>query len=534
MQAADALRRNEAVLSKAQEIAHVGSFRWDMSRDQILWSDEMLRIHGIRREDFGGSIEDVLPLIHPDDRRTIQEEIGQASNDGLNNGLDDGLEYRIIRPDGSIRTVFAQAIFLEQTRDQMMGVVQDITDRKRAEEEKRSTELELHHAQKMDAVGQLASGVAHEFNNLLVGIRGNAELLTDTSSDVLSEQSHTLLRDIERAGARAHSLANQLLSFARKKTPNVAPFDVNQVVTDNTNFVAKLIGSGTTINTVLSTSPTIVCADDNEIAQALFNLMLNARDSMPDGGTITTRTRVVTLGDRDVPKKCNAGPFVELSVSDNGCGMSPETSQRIFEPFFTTKEVGEGVGLGLAVVYSDISKHGGFVRVDSQEGIGTTISVFLPHLPNSAVEAAVEVLRPTSGSVVDGETILLCDDEDIVRSSVSALLKTAGYSVIAVENAADALAAAESHGRTISLLLTDVTMPGMNGIELGRVMNERHPDMKTLYSSGYSADHLAMDDDIEVLLKGGPNDELLRRVRNLLDGGKPFDANLHDSPIQHA
>ncbi|MEO2016148.1 MAG: response regulator [Fuerstiella sp.] len=511
----------EALLAKAQAIAHVGSFEWNVTRDEIIWSDEIFQIFGISRDDFGGSIEDVMRLIHPDDRDGIKAGIAEA----MNQGMDTGLEYRIVRPDGSLRTVYAQAEFqkeAEETNRIMVGFVQDITERKQAEDEKRSIEAELRQAQKMDAIGQLASGVAHEFNNLLTVIRGNAELLTNTSGNLLSEQSRGLLSDIERAGSRASALTKQLLSFAREKHGrNVTVFDVRHVVTASKAMLNRLIGSGISLSGIVPSDPALVSADQGEIEQVILNLVLNARDAMPRGGKIIVRTRIVALDDVDVPEGCAAGDFVQLSVTDDGCGMSPETSERIFEPFFTTKDVGKGTGLGLSVVYSDISRSGGFVAVNSTEGVGTVVSVFLPQAPELVVEPPTSPCSILTESLRGDEVILVCDDDDFVRSAMEAILQSVGYAVVAVESAADALAAAESHDQKISLLLTDVTMPGMNGIELRAKIMKRHPDMKVLISSGNAPDGIESGIDFEFLLKGGPPNAVLQRIRQLLDEDKP-------------
>ncbi len=405
----------------------------------------------------------------------------------------------------------------------LMCSIIDITERKRAAEQNRVIEAELRHAQKMEAVGQLASGVAHEFNNLLAGIRNNNELLIHRSSDILSEQSYAALDRIEAAASRAHVLTNQLLSFARKKILTVTTFDANQCVADCKKMVEKLITADIELNTAVSAEPLFVRADEVEITQVLVNLVLNARDAISESGTITIRTRPMRLSGRDVPANCQSGRYAELSVSDDGCGMSPETSERIFEPFFTTKSVGEGTGLGLSIAYSDIANSGGFMCVESQETAGTVVSVFLPQATQMVTEAHAETETPPIAPLEGDEMILVCDDEELVRDSLKCLLVSFGYSVIAVENAADALAAAESHGQDISLLLTDVTMPGMSGIELGKEIKQRHPTMKVLYSSGYGPDQFEVDDAIEILPKGGSGDEIMQRVRQCLDGNKSLN-----------
>jgi len=405
----------------------------------------------------------------------------------------------------------------EDEEVQLRLAITDINARKRAEEEKKTIETELRHVQKMDTIGQLAAGVAHEFNNLLVVVRGNAELLIATLSDLIPEQSLNALKDIEQAGARAYALTSKLLSFAYKKSSKVTVLNLDQVVTDSYSMFVKPIGSDIALNIVPSSDMALVYADEDEIKQVILNLVLNARDAMPRGGAITIRTHIVTLSDRILPENCTAGSFVELSVSDDGCGMTPVTSERIFEPFYTTKPVGEGTGLGLSIAYSDISKMGGFIKVDSRVNVGTVVSVFLPLSSAPLLEATVKTPSPPTKSVSCDETILVCDDEESVSTSIKYLLESVGYSVIVVNNAADTLAAVESHDRKISLLLTDVTMPGMNGIELGREINKRYPDMKVLHQSGYTADHIAKDDSVEVLPKGGPVDDILQRIRQILD-----------------
>jgi PAS domain S-box-containing protein len=521
----------EALMSKAQSIAHLGSFEWDVSRDEITWSDEMFEIHGISREDFKGTISSVMPLIHPDDRQLVSTRIQQA----LKEDVDTGIEYRILRPDGSVRTVFGQAQFQGEADENsrvMVGFVQDITERKLAEEAQANLETELRHAQKMDAVGQLASGVAHEFNNLLLGILGNAELLNSTATDRLSEQDRRAIHDIGQAGARAHTLTSQLLSFGRKRITNASVFDVNRVLTDSRRLLEKPIGSNIALRIIAAAEPVCIRADKSAIEQVILNLVLNARDAITDKGTITIRTRLVTLGDSDVPQDRKPGSFVELSVSDDGCGMSRETGARILEPFFTTKEVGKGTGLGLSVVHSDVARNDGFVNVDSKEHVGTVISVLLPQTTGSIETAPVEHHKQSSGLVGGDETILICDDETLVLNAVQALLEAAGYSIIAAESAAEALVLAETHSETISLLVTDVTMPNMNGIELGQKILQRHPDMKILYLSGNTSHHAAADDNGEDLIKGGPISELLRRIRQLLDREKMSSSENASDSVQ--
>ena len=395
--------------------------------------------------------------------------------------------------------------------------IADIAERKDVEADRNKLERELHHAQKMNAVGQLASGIAHEFNNLLFGIRGNAELLLHKSADRLTERDHSKLSAIVQAGDRAHTLTKQLLSFARKRNSNTTVFDVNQQLAEGRRMFEKPIGSRIALKIAASADPAIISADEAEIGQVILNLVLNARDAIPDKGTITIQTRIVTLRDDDVPQDRTTGQYVILSVADDGTGMSPETRERIFEPFFTTKDVGEGTGLGLSVVHADIAKNGGFTTVDSNKGTGTVISIFLPRAAVALPQEPAEDLDASQVLIGGNETILVCDDDDLVLNALKALLEQAGYAVIATESAADALAAAELHSQKIDLLLTDVTMPGMDGVELGRQIHLRHPTMRILYLSGYSAHHVGGCNAADMLMKGTPIGEFLQRIRDELD-----------------
>lgn len=395
----------------------------------------------------------------------------------------------------------------------------DITERKRAEEEAEDLQAQLRHAQKMDAIGQLATGVAHEFNNVLVGVRGNAELLLNMSAEQLSDDVRRPLKDIERSAARAYEITQQLLSFARKKKHHVTLFDINHVVADSKQMLQRLIGTQITLKTHLIDQQALVRADQSEVEQALMNLVINARDAMPDGGELTITTSVQDLEQDAVPQHCAAGHFVQLSVADNGCGMSSETVERIFEPFFTTKSIGKGTGLGLSTVYSDIVNSDGFVSVDSDQGDGTAITIHLP-LSNSALGEVGEPSKPALQPARGGETILICDDEDIVLTSMTALLKSAGYAVIAANGAHQALDAADEHNDQISLLITDLTMPEMDGVELAKQMRSRHPHIKIIYSSGYAANYVelcAEKDGVQIIEKGRSSDEMFQRIRQVLD-----------------
>lgn len=390
---------------------------------------------------------------------------------------------------------------------------------KQSEETRQVLEAELRHSHKMEAVGSLAAGVAHEYNNITAVIRTNTELILTKSSDELPKRLLQPIRDIERASARAFDLTNQLLSFSRQRK-RLTVFDVNSVVVNNERMLNRLIGANIQLRSVLSPAPALVCADEGEIEQAIVNMVVNARDAMSTGGTITIETREVTLESIDIPRGCDAASFVRLSIADDGCGMSPDTMDRIFEPFFTTKSVGEGTGLGLSTVYADIEKNGGFTTVESREGEGTVFYVHLPKAYGLVVCEDSEKECVSTGPLGGNETVLVCDDEDLVLSSMSALLESVGYSVITANGAQNALAMVAAHAEEISLLLTDLTMPEMDGFELAREISRNYPDIKILCSSGYTADRVQFgrgSDDFAFIEKGVSSNATLQRIREILD-----------------
>jgi PAS domain S-box-containing protein len=485
-QAHDDLARNEALMSKTQATAHIGSFEWDVSLNRMICSDEMLRICGIDKEAFFGGLEDLMAVVHPDDLDAVKAGTDRM----LESRTEDSRVFRIVRPDDT-RTVFAQAQITSKTGSPTVvtGFIQDITARTLAEEENSRLQVQLRHAQKMEAIGQLAAGVAHEFNNLLFGICGNAELLSSLAEDELPARCKRPIQDIQQAGFRAAELTKQLLSFARKSTPNKAVFDVNEMVTDRMGMLERLSGDQIAFKSEFASGELFVDADKSEIEQALVNLVVNSRDAIKECGTITVQTASVELTNREVgqEQEVEPGPFVRLSVVDDGSGMSTEVLERIFEPFFTTKEIGKGTGLGLSTVFADVKNCGGFVKAESAVDKGTAIHIYLP-LVKGNVETTGDSESPPARPAGGNEVVLVCDDDEVVLSSYVAILEVLGYTVIPATGPAEAIQAATSHEGPLSLLLTDYSMPGMNGIELGNEIARLYPNIKVVLSSGYAAD----------------------------------------------
>jgi signal transduction histidine kinase/CheY-like chemotaxis protein len=401
----------------------------------------------------------------------------------------------------------------------------DITEQKRAEEARQQIEEQLRHAQKMEAVGQLAAGVAHDFNNQLVGIIGNAQLLLAGLAEKLPDRERVALQDIGECGERAAALIRQLLAFSRKRSASTRSLDLSQAVADAGRMLRSMIGENISLEIVPGEGIWPIKADATEIEQIVMNLVVNARDAMPNGGNVRIGTANVILDEAyaALNPEARPGPHVILSVADTGCGMSDETMNRVFEPFFTTKPVGKGTGLGLSTVYGIVGKSNGHIKVDSEVGEGTAFHICFPRAEDAAMASDSEG-RQVEGAEPTGDTVLLCEDNDAVRRLTQQVLEGAGYRVLAGTGPMHALTLASQHGGAIPLLLTDVVMPEMNGRELADKLCGQLGELKVLYMSGYSHDVMTSydvgDGDVEFIEKPFLPQDLLRRVRRILQGGE--------------
>ena len=418
------------------------------------------------------------------------------------------------------RTLFEEDAVISPVRDpsgqvvNYVAVKRDVTDVRRMEER-------LRQSQKMEAVGRLAGGVAHDFNNLLTAISGYSDLLLHRLPDY-----STLRRDVEeirKAGDRAAALTRQLLAFSRRQVLQPKVLDLNAVVTKMGQMLRRRIGEDIALSTALSPSLSRVKADPEQIEQVIVNLVVNARDAMPDGGGITIATADAELSPAYAAAhpEVHPGPHVLLSVADTGQGMSDETQAHLFEPFFTTKERGKGTGLGLATVYGIVQQSGGHIRVNSAADRGTTFLIYLPRVdaPEIGSQGADQPLlpHPSPGT----ETVLLAEDEEVLRRLAREILSGNGYKVLEAGNGREALLLSEAHRGEIHLLLTDVVMPKMSGRELGERIRLQRPDLRILYMSGYTDDAILRDgvleDGIPFLQKPFTPEGLARKVREVLD-----------------
>ena len=389
--------------------------------------------------------------------------------------------------------------------------------------EQRRLEEQLRQAQKLEAVGQLAAGVAHDFNNILTVIQGHVTMQLAAASH--EESLANSLHQVSAAAERATSLTRQLLTFSRKQVVQRKVLNLNTVVRHLHDMMGRLIGAHIDFRCLYGERLPGICADRSNLEQILMNVVVNARDAMPEGGTLLVSTAAETIDAAQAARRpqARAGDFVRLCVADSGMGMSEETLSHVFEPFFTTKEVGKGTGLGLATVYGIVAQHDGWIEVVSKVGDGTSISIYLP-----ATEIAPEVLFPVAGEDVlrgGNETILLVEDEPDVRDVVAGILELQGYHVLTAADGPDALALWEEHRSGVDLLITDIVMPnGMKGNELAERLRGESPELKVIFSSGYSPDFataeapLAARRDLpaETVQAGGPGEyraQLPRRPR---------------------
>jgi two-component system, cell cycle sensor histidine kinase and response regulator CckA len=382
--------------------------------------------------------------------------------------------------------------------------------------ERRRLEEQMRHAQKMEAIGRLAGGVAHDFNNLLTVITGYSELLL--GSPGLPEPVHSGLEEIKRAAARGGSLTRQLLIFSRKQKLTLKSVNLNDLVANMEKMLGRLIGENIGLSTVLRPDLGLVRADMGQFEQVVMNMVVNARDAMPDGGKLTIETANVTLPAAQAELK--AGSHVMLAISDTGIGMSAETQSHIFEPFFTTKESGKGTGLGLATAYGIVKQSGGGIRVYSEPGRGTTFRVYLPRVDQPMEEVAAEPVK--ANSMNGTETVLVVEDDPEVRKLICEILRARGYHVLETRTGDEAIQMARTHADPVQLVLADVILPQMSGPDIVRGVKQHKPEIRALYISGYTDEavlrHGMLDKGVTFLSKPFLPDVLAKKVREVLDG----------------
>ena len=470
-------------------------------------------IFGYGAEDLQG--RRLREMIHPDDCERALNIVSEVITEP---GKPRSITARVRNRDRDwIHVESVLTNLLDQSA--IAGIVinsRDVSERKRAEEALRESEERLRQAQKMEAIGQLAGGVAHDFNNLLAVIIGYADMLLRRAST--DDRTLQQISEIKKAGDRAKALTSQLLAFSRKQVLQPKVLDLNGVIKDLDKMLRRLIGENIEMQALLKDDLGNVRADPGRIEQVLLNLVVNARDAMPDGGKLIVKTKNVRIGECYTQSNpaLNAGLYVMMSVADTGCGMSEEVQSRIFEPFFTTKETGRGTGLGLSTVYGIIQQSGGHVQVMSKPGEGTTFRIYLPRIDEAVKSDARESAQLSAGT----ETVLLVEDEEAVRHMAQEILTSNGYRVLDAGDGVDAVELSSGYNGPIDLMVTDVVMPRLGGRELAERLSVTRPDMRVLYMSGYTDDaivhHGVLDGRAAFLEKPFTPDALAIKIREVL------------------
>ena len=493
----DERRRAEDSLQLALDAAEMGHWDLDLVNDTVTRSTRYDRIFGYADRARAWGLPMMLSQFIPEDRNAAQEEFLRAESTGFVE-----FERRIRRlSDGAIRWVQikGRTFYLHDKAVRLSGVVSDVTERRQVEEQ-------LRQSQKMEAIGQLTGGIAHDFNNLLMVIGGSLDMLDQrvAKNDKITRYLAAARHGVER-GAK---LNQQLLAFSRRQDLRAETICIEDLIDTFENLLDRAVGEAVTVNIEEAPEQWYCRTDPHQLETAILNLAINARDAMPQGGTLTLKTAIRKLDPQAATANgANVGDYVVVSVADTGVGMAADIVDRVFEPFFTTKDVGKGTGLGLSQVYGFARQSGGFVAIESHPGIGTTVSI---HLPRATKPEATQAVASPSVEVKGKGIVLVVEDDSDVRAVASSLLENLGYCVLEAETGSDAMKLID-RGERVDLVFTDVIMPGeMNGIDLVREMKVKHAGIPVLLTSGYTAQRIAMGELVEGL-------QLLRKPYTQVD-----------------
>ncbi|HEY1723368.1 MAG TPA: PAS domain S-box protein [Magnetospirillaceae bacterium] len=512
------LRHQREHLAFAQRLGGVGSCEINLKTHEIFWSEETYNLFGRGLDLPPAKYDEFLSLIHPDDRQRVAEAV-HTTQQTLNG---DEIEFRIIRQDGAITWLNRKVELVRDADGSPMTLFilnKDITAAKAVEQRRAELEEQLRQSQKIEAVGRLTGGVAHDFNNLLTIILGNIELAEDVAEE--NTEIRQFLDAARSAGTRGADLIHRLLAFSRQQPLEPVSSDINQMVHGMAPLLRRTLGETIKIELHLAVSIRNVIIDPNQFESALLNLAVNSRDAMPDGGALHIESKAFDVDEAYAASRPGLAPgsYVCVSVSDTGTGMSPGVIERAFEPFFTTKDVGKGTGLGLSMIYGFVKQSGGHITIESEVGVGTTISMLLPSSEDAIVEPIVAPARPAATAPVT-ETILMVEDDFHVREVTQTFLERLGYRVIEAGSVDQALKQLSAH-RDITLLLTDLILPGGgDGGVLAKAAKALRPNLKVLFMSGYTEDVLMengrLEKGVTLLRKPFTRNALADGIRSLL------------------
>ena len=514
MQAVVKLRQSEEAYRRIVETAREGIWSWDGQYRTTFVNAAMAQMLGYTQEEMIGT---------PIERYLFEEDLEdhRLRTEARQRGIYENFERRYRRKEGEACWCLVSAAPLQDAAGRFVGsflMCTDITKRKTMEETLHNLEEQLRQSQKMEAIGTLAGGVAHDFNNILTAITGYGSLAQERLKE--DEKTQGYIREVLKAANRATELTRGLLAFSRKQTISLKQENLNDIVQNIQKMLARIIGEHIKLKTVLSNKMLPVSVDAGQIDQVLLNLATNARDAMPDGGHLIIETDVVDM-DRSYAEAHlfqRTGKYAVLTVSDTGIGMDLKTKENIFEPFFTTKEVGKGTGLGLAMVYGIIKQHGGNINVYSEVGRGTTFRIYLP-IVKAAEKEESETVRPIP--LGKGEKILIAEDDAQVREILSMSLKKHGYEIVEAGNGEEAVKRFLENGDAIAILLLDVIMPVKNGREAYEEIQWLKPGIKAVFMSGYTDDIISkngiLEEGFDFISKPINPATLMRKIRDALD-----------------
>ncbi|WP_260954510.1 response regulator [Pseudomonas citri] len=558
-------RRSEASLKAQQESEErlqlalaaaeaLGTWDWDISEDRFIADEHFALLHGVEpRLSRQLPISAYLEGVHPEDRAMVTRSIKHC----ITHGTEYAEEYRLLHADGELRWVFVRGRCYKDRHGRpkrFLGAALDLTERKRTEEalrnlnetleerviartrqlaeanhrlqnemiERERAEEALRHAQKMEAVGQLTGGIAHDFNNMLTGILGSLELMQRYIADGRIDEIGRFTEAAVSSANRAASLTHRLLAFSRRQSLDRKPLDANALVRSLEDLLSRTTGDHIALRLQLADELWPVSTDASQLENALLNLVINARDAMPDGGELSVETANIYLDGNDLSnlEPVKAGDYVMIAVRDNGSGMTPSVLAKAFDPFFTTKPIGQGTGLGLSMIYGFAQQSGGHLSLDSVPGQGTRVQLYLPRLHVTPAEEPVSPTAVDAPPAIAGETVLLVEDEPAVRMLVLDLLENLGYTALQAQDAKGALAQLESEQR-VDLLVTDVGLPGMNGRQLAEIARQHRPGLKVLFMTGYAQKAAErqgfLEHGMDMIAKPFTLDQLANKIRAMIN-----------------